>query len=245
MRYKGKRVKRTNNSRKVLFIIGMVVAVCLCTFLAKAYCPAMTNEQDTFEEVTSYTNWKTEISSEYNEVDFFEGTETLEPENEDEKADEQQEYVEEPQLSAYGPSEAYYYIVTEEEAKALEKLVYVESRGEPFEGKVAVAAVVLNRYTSEWSGFDTSSILSVITQKYQFADISEVTQSQLDEVPSCREAVDVALKGWDPTRLKFENGALYFYAPKHVEGYQKEIREGIQVMVIGEHHFHRDFEKLS
>ncbi len=146
-------------------------------------------------------------------------------------------------ISAYGPSETYYYIVTNEERKALEKLVYQESRGEPFKGQVAVAATVLNRYTSKSKEFDTSSIIAVIVDKNQFADISSVTQSQLDSVPSCREAVEAALKGWDPTRIEFPNGAKYFYEPKGVEGYQKEIREGIHVYPIGNHYFHENFDK--
>lgn len=146
-------------------------------------------------------------------------------------------------ISAYGPSETYYYTVTNEERKALEKLVYQESRGEPFKGQVAVAATVLNRYTSKSKEFDTSSIIAVIVDKNQFADISSVTQSQLDSVPSCREAVEAALKGWDPTRIEFPNGAKYFYEPNEVEGYQKEIREGIHVYQIGNHYFHENFDK--
>ena len=53
-------------------------------------------------------------------------------------------------------------------------------------------------------------------------------------------AVEDACHGWDPTRKKFENGALFFYAPKEVSGYQKEIREGIEILQIGNHNFHID-----
>lgn len=164
---------------------------------------------------------------------------------EEEKQQTENEETEEPKatISAYGPSETYYYTVTNEERKALEKLVYQESRGEPLKGQVAVAATVLNRYTSKSKEFDTSSIIAVIVDKNQFADISSVTQSQLDSVPSCREAVEAALKGWDPTRIEFPNGAKYFYEPKGVEGYQKEIREGIHVYQIGNHYFHENFDK--
>ena len=146
-------------------------------------------------------------------------------------------------ISAYGPSDTYYYQVTSEEKIALTKLVYQESRGEPFEGQVAVAATVLNRYTSKSSDFDTRSILTVITQPYQFADISGVTQEQLDSVPSCERAVEAALKGWDPTRVEFKDGAKYFYEPTLVSGHQKEIREGIHTYKIGNHSFHEDFNK--
>lgn len=177
-------------------------------------------------------------------VEIMTKDDDMETEEEEEQQTENEE-TEEPKatVSAYGPSETYYYIVTNEERKALEKLVYQESRGEPFKGQVAVAATVLNRYTSKSKEFDTSSIIAVIVDKNQFADISSVTQSQLDSVPSCREAVEAALKGWDPTRIEFPNGAKYFYEPKGVEGYQKEIREGIHVYPIGNHYFHENFDK--
>ena len=66
----------------------------------------------------------------------------------------------------------------------------------------------------------------------------------LEEYPDCMEAVEVACKGFDPTREVFKQGALYFYSPKLVTGKEKEIREGIKVMVIGNHNFHYDFEKV-
>lgn len=177
-------------------------------------------------------------------VEIITKDDDMETEEEEEQQTENEE-TEEPKatISAYGPSETYYYTVTNEERKALEKLVYQESRGEPLKGQVAVAATVLNRYTSKSKEFDTSSIIAVIVDKNQFADISSVTQSQLDSVPSCREAVEAALKGWDPTRIEFPNGAKYFYEPNEVEGYQKEIREGIHVYQIGNHYFHENFDK--
>lgn len=151
-------------------------------------------------------------------------------------------------LSADGPSEVYYYEVSEEEKIMMAKLVWKEARGESYEGKVAVAAVVLNRYRfdeNKWD-FDNDSISSVILQKRQFASISNVTeQDYLVDYPDCMQAVEDACKGWDPTRAVFEDGALYFYAPKLVKGEQKEIREGIKFMAIGNHNFHYDFEKVK
>ena len=58
-------------------------------------------------------------------------------------------------------------------------------------------------------------------------------------------AVEDACKGWDPTRAEFENGALFFYNPKKISGYQAQIREGIKVMVIGNHNFHENFDKIE
>lgn len=149
------------------------------------------------------------------------------------------------ELSAEGPSEEYYYHISDEDKVAIAKVVWAEARGECFEGKVAVAAVVLNRYYSGISYFNTESILAVVTQKNQFASIKNVTISNLENNPDCMRAVEAACKGWDPTRAMFSNGALYFYAPKYVSGYQAEIRDGIRVLVIGNHNFHYDFNKVS
>lgn len=148
-------------------------------------------------------------------------------------------------LSPYGPSDTYYYDISYEDKVTIAKVVYAESRGECFEGQVAVAAVILNRYFSDCSYFDTESILAVVTQPYQFASIEGVTEEKLENYPDCMKAVEAACKGWDPTREMFEDGALYFYAPSWTTGYQAEIRDGIQVLVIGNHNFHYDFEKIN
>lgn len=156
-----------------------------------------------------------------------------------------EEVVQEAKISAKGPSESFYYSLSEEDMLLIAKLVWAEARGECFEGKVAVAAVVLNRYY--WGNnrdFNRESIETVITQRNQFANIKKVSKNDLQEVPECMEAVEAACKGWDPTRSVFEEGALYFYAPKGVSGYQKEIRDGIEVMTIGNHNFHANFEKV-
>ncbi|MCI8411657.1 MAG: cell wall hydrolase [Clostridia bacterium] len=144
-------------------------------------------------------------------------------------------------LSPEFASEEYYYFVSDYDRKLIEKLVYREARGEMLKGKVAVAAVVLNRYSSNDEIFDRTSIENVIKQEGQFADISNVSQKMLNECPSCKEAVDLALRGWDPTREKFPEGAKYFYEPNLVSGQERIIREGIIVLKIGNHCFHNDF----
>lgn len=150
-----------------------------------------------------------------------------------------------PCISADGPSSVYYYDLDAEEKMYIAKVIYKEARGEIFEGQVAVAAVILNRYYSDDLFFEKDSIYSVITQPYQFAPIDDVTIEKLEKYPSCMEAVEQACLGWDPTRETFPQGALYFFDPENVEGRQKEIREGIKIMVIGNHYFHFDFEKAS
>lgn len=148
----------------------------------------------------------------------------------------------EPELSAYEAGEMYYYEFSYEDKVLIAKTVYLEARGESFEGQVAVAAVVINRYFSDDTFFENDSIYSVVTQNCQFADISGVTEANLADYPSCLEAVEAACKGWDPTREVFpETGATYFYEPEGLGDYQRSIRTGITEMIIGNHHFHIDF----
>lgn len=135
---------------------------------------------------------------------------------------------------------ADYPSITTSEEKLMEKVVYQEARGEPFEGQVAVAAVILNRYMFNNK---QKSIREIVTAPNQFADISNVTQNMLNAYPNCEKAVKKALEGNDPTRKKFSKGARYFFEPNLVSGYQKKIRQGIEVLKIGNHYFHNDFNE--
>lgn len=140
----------------------------------------------------------------------------------------------------------YVYNISEADKEIIAKLVYAEARGECFEGKVSIAAVVLNRYFyGNDEDFKRESIESVILQKNQFASISDVTTQNLEEDSECMEAVEAACRGVDPTRSKFPKGALYFYNPNLVSGYQEKIRQDIEILVIGDHNFHYDFEKVT
>ena len=176
-------------------------------------------------------------------------TEEVQEETEPVSVASQEEYkpmkLAEYEISATEPYENFVYILSEEDMVNIAKLVWMEARGESYDGKVAVAAVVLNRYFSTNPLFYRSSILATLTQPTQFASISGVTEWDLNNVPDCLKAVEDACKGWDPTRAVFEEGALYFYNPNGVSGYQAYIRENIKVMVIGNHNFHFDFEKIG
>ena len=96
--------------------------------------------------------------------------------------------------SAYQESDSY----------LLARLVHGEARGEPYVGKVAVAAVVLNRVKSP--SFP-NTIAGVV---YQAGAFDAVYDGQINLTPdsdSIRAAKD-ALNGWDPT-----GGCLYYYNP--------------------------------
>jgi N-acetylmuramoyl-L-alanine amidase len=82
--------------------------------------------------------------------------------------------------------------------------IYGEARGEPYEGKVAIAAVVLNRLESGRYG---NSISEVIFQPGAFTAARD-GQYYLQPDDSCYEAAAEALNGWDPT-----GGAIYYWNP--------------------------------
>ncbi|NMO95689.1 cell wall hydrolase [Paenibacillus lemnae] len=84
------------------------------------------------------------------------------------------------------------YALSAEELLLLQKIVMAEAEGEPYEGKVAVANVVLNRLRS--ANFP-DTIRNVIYQKYQF---SPVANGRMDRVKPSKEtikAVTAALHG--------------------------------------------------
>lgn len=87
----------------------------------------------------------------------------------------------------------------------LARCVYGEARGEPYVGKVAVAAVVLNRVKS--SSFP-NTIAGVIYQNGAFTAVSDGQFYLTPDADAYRAARD-ALNGWDPTY-----GCLYYYNPK-------------------------------
>jgi len=115
---------------------------------------------------------------------------------------------------------------SKEELDLLSRVVYAEALSEPYEGKVAVAAVVLNRVESR-SFPDT--IEEVIYQPGQFPSIKSPYFYSTVSDAATRAAID-ALRGWDPS-----NGALFFYNPKKSNS---DFFDGRTVVaVIGDHRF--------
>lgn len=94
--------------------------------------------------------------------------------------------------------------VNADELTMLARIVNGEARGEPYAGKVAVAAVVLNRLQS--SQFP-NSIAGVIFQPGAFTAVDD-GQYWLEPDASAYAAAWEAVQGWDPS-----NGALYYFNP--------------------------------
>jgi N-acetylmuramoyl-L-alanine amidase len=86
----------------------------------------------------------------------------------------------------------------------LARVVYGEARGEPYAGKVAVAAVVLNRVAS--AKFP-NTIAGVVYQPGAFDCVSDGQINLAPDAEAIRAARD-AMNGWDPS-----GGAIYYYNP--------------------------------
>ncbi|NHC39078.1 spore cortex-lytic enzyme [Bacillus sp. MM2020_1] len=82
--------------------------------------------------------------------------------------------------------------------------VYGESRGEPYTGQVAVAAVILNRVNS--STFP-NTVSGVIFEPGAFTAVAD-GQIWLTPNENAKKAVIDAINGWDPT-----GEALYYFNP--------------------------------
>lgn len=104
--------------------------------------------------------------------------------------------------------------------------IYGEARGESYTGKVAIAAVILNRVKS--SSFP-NTIAGVIYQPGAFTAVSD-GQINLGTNDECTRAAQDALNGWDPTY-----GALFYYNPATATN--QWIRSKRIVVTIGKHVF--------
>ena len=108
----------------------------------------------------------------------------------------------------------------------LAKLIYAESRGEPYTGQVAVGAVVMNRVKS--SSFP-NSISGVV---YQSGAFDAVRDGQINLTPdsNAKKAAQDAFNGWDPSY-----GAIYYFNPATATN--KWIWSRPMTVTIGKHRF--------
>ena len=108
----------------------------------------------------------------------------------------------------------------------LAKLIHSEARGEPYEGQVAVGAVVLNRVDD--AGFP-NTLQGVIYQPWAFTALHD-GQFDLEPNSTAYQAAQDALNGWDPTY-----GCIYYYNP--VTATSSWIFSRQIIVTIGRHVF--------
>jgi len=108
----------------------------------------------------------------------------------------------------------------------LARIISAEARGEPYEGQVAVGAVVLNRVRHP--SFP-NTLAGVI---YQNGAFTAIVDGQFDQpiADSAYKAARDALNGWDPS-----GGAIYYYNPAKTTN--KWIYSRPVIKRIGQHVF--------
>lgn len=103
-----------------------------------------------------------------------------------------------------------------------------EARGEPYEGQVAVGAVILNRVKS--SKFP-NTIAGVIYESGAFTAVADgQINVPISEGSTVYKAARDAMNGWDPT-----NGAIYYFNPDTATN--KWIWSRPLIKKIGKHRF--------
>lgn len=90
------------------------------------------------------------------------------------------------------------------DVQLLARLIHAEAQAEPYLGKVAVGAVVLNRVQSPQF---PNTLAGVIYQPGAFESVSNGRVNLTPAAESVKAAAD-AINGWDPTY-----GALFFWNP--------------------------------
>ncbi|GAA0136694.1 hypothetical protein YSY43_35350 [Paenibacillus sp. YSY-4.3] len=118
----------------------------------------------------------------------------------------------------------WHYVLTDEELYLLHKIVMAEAEGEPYEGKVAVANVVLNRLRS---ANYPDTIKKVIYQKSQFSPVQNGRMDRVTPNEDSIRAVTEALHG----RKEVSDDTYYFlslslatdFTVAHTKSKSKEI----------------------
>ncbi|PLT28422.1 spore cortex-lytic enzyme [Peribacillus deserti] len=115
---------------------------------------------------------------------------------------------------------------SQNDIQLLANAVYGESRGEPYIGQVAVAAVILNRLESPVFPHSVSGVI------FEPGAFTAVADGQIWLTPNerAKEAVIDAINGWDPT-----GNALYYFNPDTATS--KWIWSRPQIKKIGKHIF--------
>jgi len=117
---------------------------------------------------------------------------------------------------------------TNNDTQLLARCVNGESRGEPYIGQVAVAAVILNRVGHP--SFP-NTISGVIYQPQAFTAVSDgQINVPIDEASQVFQACREAMNGADPT-----GGAIYYYNPAKATNQWIYSREVLKT--IGKHVF--------
>lgn len=131
-------------------------------------------------------------------------------------------------LNSENNVEAQSSSTSESDIQLLARAINGEARGEPYEGQVAVGAVILNRVRH--SSFP-NTIAGVIYEPGAFTAVADgQINVPISEGSTVYKAARDALNGWDPT-----NGCIYYFNPDTATN--SWIWSRPLVKVIGKHRF--------
>ena len=116
-----------------------------------------------------------------------------------------------------------------EDLELLARLVHAEAQGEPYQGKVAVAATVLNRVKDPDYPATIAAVIYEYNQGYQYCPVRNGAINCTADDQAWR-AVGEALTGKDPT-----GGAVSFFNP--AQSSNTWIRQQSYAATIGNHIF--------
>ena len=200
-----------------------VVKVDSLSEMGQAYGPIMNEvqqEMNSYNDEKEYIPYKPEVLAQESTEPAVEETPVSEPQSaEPEMETPEQEVVAAPAVS-----------ISNEEKDLFARLVEAEAKGESYEGKVAVATVVLNRVDSpEFPNSITEVINEVVGKAYAFSPVQngEINKPASDEAI---QAVEEAL-----TRQDRLNDSIYFYNPEIATDTWITTREVVKT--IGNHVF--------
>ena len=120
---------------------------------------------------------------------------------------------------------------SDNDIRLMANAVYGEARGEPYEGQVAIAAVILNRIKSPQF---PNTVSDVIFEPLAFTAVSD-GQIWLEPDETAKRAVLDAINGWDPT-----GGKVYYFNPATVHApwmWNRYGQQKQQAVRIGKHIF--------
>lgn len=107
--------------------------------------------------------------------------------------------------AASTPAPSSGYVDRSDHLELLARVIAAEAEGEPFEGQVAVGAVILNRVNHP--GFP-NTLSGVIYQPHAFESVTNGLIWRRTPSQEAYSAARSALNGWDPTY-----GAIFFWNP--------------------------------
>lgn len=121
--------------------------------------------------------------------------------------------------------------------------VFAESRGEPYEGQVAVGNVIRNRMAKRF--FSDGSVCSTVTFRKQFSWMNDQDQQRTRVLAARWEeaAMSTAARAWfESEHTNHVKDALLYHAD-YVAPYWSKAH-GIELVVrIGRHLFYRDVDR--